>query len=116
MLPPATLPSPGITSLPAEEGHMRPHERLRACLDRSVLDRGVVAGLVPPTPSIRAQSAECKLSGWPGQARPRQSQRHFNMNRIHAGAGITGRPLTGRAVLVSLLAFFGVVIGVNGVM
>ena len=38
------------------------------------------------------------------------------MNRIHAGAGITGRPLTGRAVLVSLLAFFGVVIGVNGVM
>jgi nitrogen fixation protein FixH len=28
----------------------------------------------------------------------------------------TARPLTGRAVLVSLLGFFGVVIGVNGVM
>jgi nitrogen fixation protein FixH len=30
--------------------------------------------------------------------------------------GATARPLTGRAVLVSLLAFFAVVIGVNGVM
>jgi nitrogen fixation protein FixH len=30
--------------------------------------------------------------------------------------GATARPLTGRAVLVSLLTFFGVVIGVNGVM
>jgi nitrogen fixation protein FixH len=34
----------------------------------------------------------------------------------HKSEGLTGRPLTGRAVLVSLLAFFGVVIGVNGVM
>jgi nitrogen fixation protein FixH len=30
--------------------------------------------------------------------------------------GTTERPLSGRAILVSLLAFFGVVIGVNGVM
>ena len=34
----------------------------------------------------------------------------------HNSDGTAGRPLTGRAVLVSLLAFFGVVIGVNGVM
>jgi nitrogen fixation protein FixH len=38
------------------------------------------------------------------------------MNRIHAGAGTTARPLTGRAVFASLLAFFGVVISVNGMM
>src|SRR5215472_13466244 len=38
------------------------------------------------------------------------------MNEFHSGAGATARPLTGRTVLVSLLAFFGVVIGVNGVM
>jgi nitrogen fixation protein FixH len=34
----------------------------------------------------------------------------------HRSDSTTERPLTGRAVLVSLLAFFGVVIGVNGVM
>jgi nitrogen fixation protein FixH len=43
--------------------------------------------------------------------------------RLRAGGPIaqesgsaTARPLTGRAVLMSLLAFFGIVIGVNGVM
>jgi nitrogen fixation protein FixH len=43
--------------------------------------------------------------------------------RLRAGGPVaresgdaTARPLTGRAVLVSLLAFFAVVIGVNGVM
>jgi nitrogen fixation protein FixH len=30
--------------------------------------------------------------------------------------GMTARPVTGRTVLVALLAFFGIVIGVNGVM
>ena len=34
----------------------------------------------------------------------------------HESGGTTGRQLTGRTVLVSLLAFFGVVVGVNGVM
>jgi nitrogen fixation protein FixH len=35
---------------------------------------------------------------------------------ITSGGTVKARPLTGRAVLVALLAFFGVVIGVNGVM
>jgi nitrogen fixation protein FixH len=38
------------------------------------------------------------------------------MNEFHSGAGATARPLTGRTVLAALLGFFGVVIGVNGVM
>lgn len=38
------------------------------------------------------------------------------MNEFHSGAGATARPLTGRTVLVTLLGFFGMVIGVNGVM
>ena len=35
---------------------------------------------------------------------------------IHESGARTPRPLTGRAVLLALLSFFGVVIGVNGIM
>jgi nitrogen fixation protein FixH len=35
---------------------------------------------------------------------------------IHESRGETPRPLTGRTVLLALLSFFGVVIGVNGIM
>jgi nitrogen fixation protein FixH len=38
------------------------------------------------------------------------------MARSHTDAAPNGRPLTGRAVLITFLAFFGVVFAVNGVM
>jgi nitrogen fixation protein FixH len=47
--------------------------------------------------------------------RPYERHRHGG-TVAHKSDGTTARPLTGRAVLVSLLGFFAVVIGVNGVM
>jgi nitrogen fixation protein FixH len=47
----------------------------------------------------------------------RPSERHRHGGTVaQKSDGTTARPLTGRAVLVSLLGFFAVVIGVNGVM